>query len=55
MTQDRLNEIIQNHRLWLMGEGGSRADLRGADLSDTYLSDADLSGAKMDKEVDNGL
>ena len=47
MTQDRLNEIIQNHRLWLMGEGGSRSDLRGADLRGANLSGADLSDADL--------
>lgn len=39
-TQEQLNEILENHRLWLNNEGGSRADLRGA-----ILNDANLNGA----------
>ena len=48
-----LKEILNAHKLWLEGEGGKRADLSGADLSDANLSRADLryanlSGADLD-------
>ena len=42
MTKDTLNKILEAHKKWLNDEdGGSRADLRCANLSC-----ADLSGAK---------
>jgi hypothetical protein len=48
MERGALNEVIANHRKWLLTEeGGSRADLSDADLSDADLSDADLSGANL--------
>ena len=45
-----LTEILENHRKWLRGEGGERANLRkanliGANLRGYYLIGADLSGA----------
>ena len=47
-----LKKILDEHLLWLNGEGGSRADLRNADLSNAdlfgaNLSDADLRGANL--------
>ena len=47
-----LKKILDEHLLWLNGEGGSRADLsdadlRGADLSCANLRGADLSGANL--------
>ena len=42
-----LKKILDEHLLWLNGEGGSRADLRGANLFGANLSDADLSGADL--------
>ena len=47
-----LKKILDEHLLWLNGEGGSRAnlsgaDLRGANLCDADLRDADLSGANL--------
>ena len=47
-----LKKILDEHLLWLNGEGGSRADLsdadlRDADLRDADLRDADLSGANL--------
>ena len=47
-----LKKILDEHLLWLNGEGGSRADLSGADLSGANLfganlSDADLRGANL--------
>ena len=52
MKQEDLNKILNEHKLWLYCNGGSRADLRGADLRGAYLrgadlSDADLSGADL--------
>ena len=47
---NNLEKILEEHKKWLNGDGGiradlSRADLRGADLREAYLSRADLSGA----------
>jgi uncharacterized protein YjbI with pentapeptide repeats len=42
-----LDEILEDHEKWLARDGGSRADLRGANLIDADLSDADLSGANL--------
>ena len=48
MTKDELKIILDKHALWLADEkDGERADLRGADLSDAYLSGAYLSGADL--------
>ena len=42
-----LKKILDEHLLWLNGEGGSRADLSGANLRDADLSGADLSCANL--------
>ena len=42
-----LKKILDEHLLWLNGEGGSRADLRGANLRDADLRGADLRGANL--------
>ena len=42
-----LKKILDEHLLWLNGEGGSRADLSGANLSGADLSFANLSGADL--------
>ena len=42
-----LKKILDEHLLWLNGKGGSRADLRCANLCDADLCDADLSGADL--------
>jgi hypothetical protein len=52
MTTEQLQHTLEQHKLWLRGEGGQRADLRGAylsraDLRGAYLSRADLRGADM--------
>lgn len=52
MQQSELNEIIENHRLWLRDDGGeraylSRAYLYGANLSSANLYGADLYGADL--------
>ena len=52
-TKEELADVLALHRKWLFGEdGGSKAnlsgaDLSGADLSEAYLSGADLSGANL--------
>jgi uncharacterized protein YjbI with pentapeptide repeats len=47
MTRETLAKILEDHKLWLNGEGGSRADLRGANLSDTDLRGSNLRGANL--------
>ena len=54
MAQEKLNKILEAHKLWLNNEGGSRAnlsdaDLRRADLSRANLSDADLRRANLSR------
>jgi len=57
MTPEELRAVVENHRLWLAGTGGARADLRcanlqyanlrGADLQYANLQYADLQGANL--------
>jgi len=52
MTKDELKSILVQHWLWVGGNGGKRADLRGADLrgadlQSAYLQYADLRGADL--------
>ena len=42
-----LKKILDEHLLWLNGEGGSRADLSDADLRNADLRCANLSGANL--------
>ena len=42
-----LKKILDEHLLWLNGEGGSRADLSGANLRGANLRDADLRCADL--------
>jgi len=44
-TPEELKAILDEHRKWVYGDGGSHADLSGAYLSRAYLSGANLSGA----------
>ena len=46
-TEEELAQIIEDHAKWMMGEGGSRAYLRGAYLRGADLRRADLSGADL--------
>ena len=48
MTQEVLNEIIKQHKLWLKDDKkGKRANLRFVDLSNANLRYADLSNANL--------
>jgi hypothetical protein len=47
MNQDKLNKILAKHKVWLRGDGGKRANLRGADLWGTDLWCANLRGADL--------
>ena len=48
IDETELNEIISNHKLWLMDESnGIRADLSGADLEYANLDGADLGDANL--------
>ena len=47
MTSEKLAEILENHKKWLNGEGGERADLSYSDLSGSNLSGSDLSGSDL--------
>ena len=47
MSADELKRILGDHSLWLAGNGGECADLRGANLSSANLSLANLRGANL--------
>lgn len=47
MIKNELNEILENHKLWLNGEGGECANLRGADLRYANLYNIDLRCADL--------
>ena len=57
MTKDDLKKVLDDHALWLRGEGGARANLRWAyleganlrwaDLRWAYLEGANLRGANL--------
>ena len=48
MDQKKLNEIIEKHGKWLLGEeGGDRANLTDANLTDANLTDANLADANL--------
>lgn len=46
-AKEKMNDIINNHELWLSGNGGERADLSWANLRDADLRGADLRGAEL--------
>jgi len=53
MTKVELDKILEDHRLWLEGNGDSRANLSranlsGADLEEANLYRADLVGANLE-------
>ena len=47
MEQTELNEILEQHRLWIGGKRGKCASLRNADLRGANLTGADLTGANL--------
>jgi hypothetical protein len=47
LSQAEVKTILDNHVLYLSGNGGARADLRDADLSDADLRRADLRRADL--------
>lgn len=47
MEKEKLDKILENHKLWLNGEGGECANLRGADLSGANLYNIDLRCADL--------
>ena len=47
MEQEKLQKILENHNLWVRGEGGKRANLRDVDLSGANLIGANLIGANL--------
>ena len=51
MNKDELKIILKDHKLWIEGNGGERADLRHADLRYADLRYADLMGANLDYSV----
>jgi len=47
MDEDKLKQILNNHKMWLDNKGGCRADLSGANLRSADLRSADLRGANL--------
>ena len=45
MNAEELKKTLEKHQLWLNGQGGERANLSGADLSEANLIGANLSDA----------
>ena len=46
-----IKQILKDHKLWLEGAGGTRADLQGANLRKADLQGANLQGANL-READ---
>ena len=59
MNKEKLNKILDNHKLWLRtnGEQGEKADLRGADLREADLdySSLPLACKGLDIHIDDRL
>ncbi|HHQ0781165.1 TPA: pentapeptide repeat-containing protein [Listeria monocytogenes] len=47
MKQEELDIILEKHEKWLRDEGGERADLRHANLTNAVLTGADLRHANL--------
>jgi len=47
MKKEKLQKILEDHKKWLYGEGGEKADLSNADLSSVNLNSANLRGADL--------
>jgi hypothetical protein len=54
MDAGKLQEILDNHKKWLKGEGGTRANLREANLTRANLTGANLTGANLTEAVLTG-
>lgn len=49
LTTEQLNKILEDHRKWLIDEGGMRADLRLTNLSKANLEKVNLRGAYLER------
>ena len=47
MTPEQIKETLRLHKLWLMDDGGERANLRDANLQGANLRGAHLQGADL--------
>ena len=47
MEASKLNQILEQHKFWIDGRGGKRANLEGANLKDANLYGANLYGADL--------
>jgi hypothetical protein len=47
MTKGEIAAVLAEHARWLRGEGGERADMRGADMQGADIQGADIQGANM--------
>ena len=47
MEASKLNQILEQHKFWIDGRGGKRANLEGANLKDANLRRADLRDANL--------
>ena len=47
MNKHEIQEILEQHQLWLNNKGGKRADLRGVDLRGADLRNANLHNAEL--------
>ena len=50
ITETELKSILDEHKLWLDGKGGKRANLTHADLRGANLTGANLTGTILDKD-----
>lgn len=48
ITQEELDIVVENHQLWINGEGGKRADLSFTDLKWLNLKGKDLRGVNFE-------
>ena len=44
-----IQAILDDHKKWLLGQGGKRADLKGANLEEANLEGADLRWANLEE------
>jgi len=47
MTKKEIAAVLADHKAWLEGNGGKRADLTGANLAGANLAGANLAGANL--------